>query len=276
MLKSTDTPKPYYSQEWLLETLKQHQSLETLLDSMEQNFEEALISYSVDSHARISVLQEMEQDWMESEADFSSRSSGSLKKFSQYSSSLKMYLQSGQEDLMLYSKNLPRSGMIVDGQLSVPPQLELHTGAKDGSYLPTPTTQDIAGRENFTMKNGRRLCKNGKTHSISLATMAQINHWPTPRASDSNGAAWRTNQAKGENLPRAVQLYPTPCARDWKDNGKSPSSFTRNSQTLATRTGGKLNPVWVEWLMGYPIDHTELNALVTPLFHFKSKRRLKC
>ena len=26
---------------------------------------------------------------------------------------------------------------------------------------------------------------------------------------------------------------------------------------------GKLNPQWVEWLMGYPTDHTELRPLET-------------
>jgi len=63
----------------------------------------------------------------------------------------------------------------------------------------------------------------------------------------------------------ASGLLPTPAARDWKDNGTSPAELNRNSVTLATIAGGYLNPMWVEWLMGFPADHTALNALEMPL-----------
>ena len=56
------------------------------------------------------------------------------------------------------------------------------------------------------------------------------------------------------------RLLPTPCARDWKDNGTSPAELRRNSATLATIAGGQLNPMWVEWLMGYPTGWTGLKG----------------
>lgn len=56
---------------------------------------------------------------------------------------------------------------------------------------------------------------------------------------------------------------PTPVARDWKDNGKSPAELARNSTTLATTVGGQLNPTWIEWLMGLPLGWTELKPLAT-------------
>jgi DNA (cytosine-5)-methyltransferase 1 len=62
----------------------------------------------------------------------------------------------------------------------------------------------------------------------------------------------------GLNLAGAVQMFPTPTARMHKDNGKSPSELNRNSETLATKAGGQLNPQWVEWLMGFPIGWTDL------------------
>ena len=62
----------------------------------------------------------------------------------------------------------------------------------------------------------------------------------------------------------ASGLLPTPAARDWKDNGTSPAELNRNSVTLATIAGGSLNPMWVEWLMGFQADHTALNASETP------------
>lgn len=51
-------------------------------------------------------------------------------------------------------------------------------------------------------------------------------------------------------------MLPTPCARDWKDNN-SPAEQRRNTPPLATHAGGKLNPEWIEALMGFPIGFTE-------------------
>ena len=66
--------------------------------------------------------------------------------------------------------------------------------------------------------------------------------------------------------PAECVRFATPCARDWKDNGKSPAELTRNSETLATQAGGKLNPTWVEWLMGWPLGWTGCDVLATDKF----------
>ncbi len=54
-------------------------------------------------------------------------------------------------------------------------------------------------------------------------------------------------------------LWPTPTAHNAKE-GAYPSEYTRKTPTLSAQAGGKLNPEWVEWLMGFPINHTDLNA----------------
>ena len=58
-------------------------------------------------------------------------------------------------------------------------------------------------------------------------------------------------------------LWPTPTAHLAKEAGY-PAEGRRNTPTLSYRAGGRLNPEWVEWLMGYPINHTALNPLETP------------
>jgi hypothetical protein len=63
------------------------------------------------------------------------------------------------------------------------------------------------------------------------------------------------------SLPLAVQMFPTPTAHDGKDCGTSPSQTGRNSPTLPVVAGGKLNPTWVEWLMGWPLGWTDLQPL---------------
>ena len=87
--------------------------------------------------------------------------------------------------------------------------------------------------------------------------------WPTPTASDSDGGAGHSQNCQGGiNLRTAVRLM----AHDGKDCGSSPSQAGRNSPTLPVAAGGKLNPTWVEWLMGWPLGWTDLQPLETAKF----------
>jgi hypothetical protein len=75
-------------------------------------------------------------------------------------------------------------------------------------------------------------------------------------AADAVGS---TGGGQGKSLRTDVKMWPTPTARDYKDNGNSPAELARNSVTLATHAGGSLNPEFVEYLMGYPVGYTDLN-----------------
>ena len=140
---------------------------------------------------------------------------------------------------------------------------------------PTPIAMDgkntIASREAAEKENART------GGGVRLSGAVQI--WPTPRVSDTEGGIVKNVEMKdgsfsrvnkqgvrwGVKLKDAVahteKIYPTPTARDWKDNGKSPAELVRNSETLATKAGGSLNPTWVEWLMGWPLGWTDLKPL---------------
>jgi hypothetical protein len=61
--------------------------------------------------------------------------------------------------------------------------------------------------------------------------------WPTPRAA----------QAEARNH--------TVYAREF---GKPQNLENRVAQVEPSAIGGKLNPTWVEWLMGFPIGWTDL------------------
>jgi hypothetical protein len=116
------------------------------LQPLEQICFQESISYSGAFPVRTYQLRAVERAWQESEAGFFTKLSDLPKKLNQYSFFLKMYQQSGQEDLMLYSKNLPRSGMIADGQLYQPEALEPVTFVKGGSFLDTPTVSTASYR----------------------------------------------------------------------------------------------------------------------------------
>lgn len=69
-------------------------------------------------------------------------------------------------------------------------------------------------------------------------------------------------------------FWPTPTSHNAKE-GAYPAEFTRNTVTLAAQVGGKLNPQWTEWLMGFPINHTALKVSETDKFPCKPQRRGK-
>ena len=62
----------------------------------------------------------------------------------------------------------------------------------------------------------------------------------------------------------AVKPWPTPAARDWKDNGdftiKTPSGMNGKGVSLPHAARGVLNPDWVESLMGFPAGWTRTDG----------------
>jgi len=85
--------------------------------------------------------------------------------------------------------------------------------------------------------------------------------WPTPRVADVSGG----NRIMG--LREAVQIFPTPTKRDWKDGYSTenvPINCLLGRAVQPSQKLGSLNPMWVEWLMGFPLGHTDLNASETP------------
>ena len=91
--------------------------------------------------------------------------------------------------------------------------------------------------------------------------------WRTP-AADTGGTPkalleGKTTRPSGHRiqirLQDQVKMWPTPTAHNAKETA-APSEHLRNTPTLAAQAGGSLNPTWVEWLMGFPEGHTDLNS----------------
>ena len=107
-------------------------------------------------------------------------------------------------------------------------------------------------------------------NQMSLSTSVKM--WPTPTTQDNpqvRGEGKTIGTKRGTTLGGAVRMWPTPVARDHKGgyqggrirNGK----VSWDSLDVAVqhtdnqeKTGGQLNPMFVEWLMGYPKGWTEL------------------
>jgi len=77
---------------------------------------------------------------------------------------------------------------------------------------------------------------------------------------------------KLENHRTWKKNFPTPCQRDYKGKTISGERVTKSGKTqkygdtLPNVAGGKLNPTWVEWLMGWPLGWTDLKPLETDKF----------
>jgi hypothetical protein len=69
------------------------------------------------------------------------------------------------------------------------------------------------------------------------------------------------------DLQTAVLFWPTPSASDNRDRGNLSSPAIKRRALIGkqlmlsqvvSETSGALNPMWVEWLMGFQTGHTDL------------------
>ncbi len=86
--------------------------------------------------------------------------------------------------------------------------------------------------------------------------------WPTPVRADGERAS-ETYKRGNPTLLGAVLRWQTPTVQDAKNNG-GPGQHSENTVPLNAQVGGKLNPQWVEWLMGFPTGWSDLEDSATP------------
>ena len=234
-----------------------------------KNYLHEWTSFLEDSPAKISVWLAAERVLAAHEAACSLKSSDSPGSSSPLSFSLKTYLPLGPVEAKSWGKSWPDSGFIANGMLFQRKKSARPTSASDGSFLlPTPTASDYG-----TGGNGVR--KGKQKPVISLGTMARKNLWPTPVASD-----WKRNGSpadftrKSPTLGAVVKLWPTPTASEAGRDGPG-RKYGNGSPTLSGQAGGKLNPLWVEWLMGYPAGWTALEDWAMQWFRPKRAKHSK-
>ena len=97
---------------------------------------------------------------------------------------------------------------------------------------------------------------------------------PTATVQDANGRD-RHNQRDGstkESLLGFARHVPTPCTQEAKNSTLPVSQRDRDNLpgfmlSEGQASGGQLNPLWVEWLQGFPIGWTDCAASATDRFH---------
>jgi len=229
--------------------------------------EELLMLYREGFHAKTFQPLEKAQDLKEKGQECGITWRGWLAKYDPNTCSWKTPQCSllGEEQESLAT--LPKWGMTVNGLLWEQPMLEPITkGTESGYSLPTPTCNPHLPNKNANTKGPKNLMEiaEGKWEHLMPKKM-----WASPIAGDWKYNGPTQGNRKSPNLGTQVH-WPTPRASDYKGStsaeamGKAAArGFSPNlpEATAATVGGGKLNPTWVEWLMGWPLGWTDLKPL---------------
>jgi DNA (cytosine-5)-methyltransferase 1 len=204
-----------------------------------------------DSPAKTCQLQESKQELQQVAPVYGESSPELLAKYVPDTSSWRTYqrclLATAEHGCAEFLATLPKSGMMRNGTLYRLETLKdyqpvRHTDVTESGLWPTPTTQEIHHKDAELTPTGRRKSKTSdSSHSLNLAD--KVTMWATPNASD--------NRDRG-NLS-------SPCVKRRKRIGKQ----IVLSQSVS-EVSGQLNPAWVCWLMGLPLDYLDLDGYQNP------------
>ena len=112
--------------------------------------------------------------------------------------------------------------------------------------------------------------------------------WPTATARDWKGANTEQALTRKDGKSRMDQLanavaWPTLTAQEGRYTGDYGSDGWRAGcakhhlgNVVQVANGGQLNPTWVEWLMGWPLEWTDLKPLATDKFPQWLRSHGKC
>ena len=251
LLNGSHTQQAYCAPDKMTKFSKLSRFGMTFKPLMEQDGEELLTLYLADFHAKTSPQQEKELELTESDLECGEKWRGSFTKYNQDTCSWKTHQCSLLGDLDEFLETWPQWGLMRDGECWEQQTLE----------------QTIRGTESGSLGN-------------KWATPTTMDKLPpkSEKALMREATKSRPNRSKPSNLRDQVSnmgKWPTPVTRDYKDTGTKESMTRalnkRDSPGLAllvgAETGGKLNPTWVEWLMGWSLGWTDLKPLVTDKCH---------
>ena len=207
--------------------------------------------------AKILVQQEKAQESPENEVGCGEKWRALLGKYDRNTRSWKTAQCSLFEDLELSLETFPRWGSMRNGecwerQTLVQTIRGTESGLSENKKLwPTPCLPGNGGT-NGKAKMQKMLAEKWPTPDANCGQRGTQPNW-TPKRKSGQPAQYTINQAVRD------KMFRTPTAHNAKECN-SPSEKNRNTPTLATHAGGKLNPDWVEWLMNWPNKWSDLNV----------------
>ena len=256
---TTPTPQAYLCRDKTTDAWRRFPSGMTCEPLTADRGEELLTSYLAVFPARTFPQPEEERESTANDPDCGPKWHASLARYDRDSRSWKTRQCLLAGDLEEFSETFPNWGMTVDGELF---------------RRPTPSSL-LAIRARITCGNASGLSlqigtpmANNKKRSVDFQRKTPsleefVKKLPTPRATDGSKGTRSISGAMKE-LQRGVNIdLPTFVATQLPTPKAGEATMQLNSRPLSEHIGGKLNPQWVEWLMGWPIGWTDLAALAT-------------
>ena len=245
----------------------------------EQAGEELLMSYQAAFRVKTLAQQEKGEASKPKEAECGKKWQELLAKLDLNTLLWKTAQCSLLEDLEQSLQTWPRWGSMRNGECYRQPMLaQTILGKEFGLSQRIPNNQDFFHTPNTTGMDG------GSNSRKALKKRMEM--WPTPDANCGQRGTqtnWTPIRKSGHpaqySINQAVRdkMFPTPQASDNRDRGNmsNPSiqrRIAKGKQIMLSQsvhpTSGKLNPMWVEWLMGWPLAWTDLKPLEMDKSHF--------
>ena len=201
-------------------------------------------SSAVDIHVSHSALLESEEEKMIQDIS----GDGSVKPLANYDHDSQSWRMC--EDISLWGEyrlleNLPKSGMTRNGALYQQPDWVRLIDATGSLSLPTPTAITRPMEGNVRMYRAK--VEAGEMTEAEANAILGKSVW---EAQGKLPAKYPTMSANGMGNTGSRQIL--------QRRVESGEMTEEEKMGMSAGNGGKLNPMWVEWLMGFPIGWTDL------------------
>lgn len=163
---------------------------------------------------------------------------------------------------------------------------------RNGNRLPTLNGSAEAWATPKTLTGGANCKGPGTSRKNGADLQQQIKDWPTPRACE--GDKWSAGKQKADSLQQVSRAWPTPnlvdakggkrlgrsqaqlChkIKDWEYPSKPPAPVTQDGPE-SSKSRRTLNPLFVEWLMSWPIGWTDCDSPVMEFTPWLRRMRIE-
>jgi len=207
---------------------------------METRGEELLMSFRAAFHALTLAQREKAQELMENEAECGEKWRASFTRYDPDSSLWRTHQCSLLGGLDEFLETWPQWGLMRDGECWEQQML----------------AQTIRGTESGLLLNPME----------NQTPPPPPPHWPTPTAHMSKETNAPSEHRRNTPTLTAQVNWPTPrtagmCGGTGSWDLLKKNTSIEEARAMGAGNGGKLNPMWVEWLMGWPLGWSDLKPL---------------
>lgn len=193
---------------------------------------------------------------------------GLLARYDQSTSLWKTAQHSLLGDSTAFLETWPRSGSMLNGECWERPMLVPRTKGSGFGLWRTPGAYVTEEKTTVVKLDGRK----PSDPQVDLADQVMAVErklWPTPTVCGNNNRKGLSANS-GDGLATAAKTWPTPQASDSRDRGNASTAviarrIAKGKQVMLSMSvsteSGRLNPDWVELLMGWPLGWTSLSEL---------------